>query len=442
MYRRDGVLYRQIDEPAIADWEAFLASGLAERLVRDGRLIGHAEASLDLAATPDARAVIRPEPIEFVSYPYEWTFGELQDAALLDARRPARGDRAGWTLRTRPPTTSSSVTAADPHRLAVVRAARGRRALDRLSPVLRALPRAAGPHGPARRPARRLLRADPDGVPLDLAAALLPWRTRLNLGLLSHVHLHARAQRRYAGNDDDGTRAAGPGSTGSGSRPDREPARHRQPGCAGSRPDRVVGLRRPHELRRRGDRREGAARRRAARRDRRDERVGPRRQHGPLQPDRRGRRKRVLAFDIDPAAAERNYRQLREEGRSDILPLIMDLANPSPGIGWAGRERRSLLERADPDASWPLRWSTISRSRATCRCRCCSTCSPTLAPWAVVEFVPKEDAMVRHLLATRGTSSRTTRSTGSGRRRRPVRDRLRERPIEESLRVLFLLRRR
>ena len=65
--------------------------------------------------------------------------------------------------------------------------------------------------------------------------------------------------------------------------------------------------------------------------------------------------KRVLAWDIDPAAAERNYRAVRKEGRGDILPLILDLANPSPGIGWGGRERRSLLERANPTSCspWP-----------------------------------------------------------------------------------------
>ncbi len=53
-----------------------------------------------------------------------------------------------------------------------------------------------------------LLRADPDGVPLDLAKGLVPWRTRLNFGLLSHLHLHANAQRRHAGNEDDGVAAA------------------------------------------------------------------------------------------------------------------------------------------------------------------------------------------------------------------------------------------
>src|SRR6185436_942589 len=49
-----------------------------------------------------------------------------------------------------------------------------------------------------------LLRTEIDGIPLDLAARLLPWRTRLNFGLLSHVHLHARSQRRHAADAEDG----------------------------------------------------------------------------------------------------------------------------------------------------------------------------------------------------------------------------------------------
>ncbi len=56
--------------------------------------------------------------------------------------------------------------------------------------------------------------------------------------------------------------------------------------------------------------------------------------------------KRVIAWDIDPAAAEQHYRQLRREGRTDTLPLIQDVANPSPG--WAGRtgsERRCSTGR-------------------------------------------------------------------------------------------------
>ena len=49
-----------------------------------------------------------------------------------------------------------------------------------------------------------------DGVPLDLAARLLPLRTRLRPGLLTHVHLHARSQRRHEHDGRDGSPVAVP----------------------------------------------------------------------------------------------------------------------------------------------------------------------------------------------------------------------------------------
>ena len=54
---------------------------------------------------------------------------------------------------------------------------------------------------------------------------------------------------------------------------------------------------------------------------------------------------RVLSFDIDPAAAERHYRALRAAGRTDTTPLVMDLADPSPGLGWASAGARGLRGR-------------------------------------------------------------------------------------------------
>ena len=444
MYRRDGVLYRQIDEPAIADWEAFLASGLADRLVRDGRLIGHAEASLDLAATPDARAVIRPDPIDFVSYPYEWTFGELQDAALLTLDVQLAALDAGWTLRD---ATAYNVQFRDGRPILI----------DSLSfaPLEDGAPwiayRQFCEHflAPlalmARRDVRlaRLLRADPDGVPLDLAAALLPWRTRLNLGLLSHVHLHARAQRRHADDDaaEESVRKV---------RIDRG----RLVGLVGNLRSTVAGLRWNPAGTEWSDYADHTSYADAAT-------AAKVRLVGELL-DETGAKstwdlgantgrysrvaadggRRVLAFDIDPAAAERNYRQLREEKRGDILPLVMDLANPSPGIGWAGRERRSLLERAGPDAILALalvHHIAISRNVPL---PMVLDLFASLAPWAVVEFVPKEDSMVRHLLATREDvfpdyTLDGFRAATAGRF-----EIVAERPIEESLRVLFLLRRR
>jgi ribosomal protein L11 methylase PrmA len=151
--------------------------------------------------------------------------------------------------------------------------------------------------------------------------------------------------------------------------------------------------------------------------------------------------KRVLAFDIDPAAAERNYRQIRNEGRGDILPLILDVANPSPGIGWANLERRSLLERADPDVILALalvHHIAISRNVPL---PMLLGLFADMAPWAIVEFVPKEDPMVRHLLATRRDVFPTYTLDGF---RAAAAERwtiAAEQAIEDSPRTLFLLRR-
>jgi hypothetical protein len=67
--------------------------------VADRLLIAHEDAPLDLALTPEAVAVIRPWPVDFISYPYEWSFGQLKDAALLTLRAQAVALERGFTLR-------------------------------------------------------------------------------------------------------------------------------------------------------------------------------------------------------------------------------------------------------------------------------------------------------------------------------------------------------
>ena len=51
----------------------------------------------------------------------------------------------------------------------------------------------------------------------------------------------------------------------------------------------------------------------------------------------------VISTDIDPEAVEINYRQVKKDGLENILPLVIDLTNPSPAIGWDNQERKLLL---------------------------------------------------------------------------------------------------
>ena len=98
VYRRDGTLLRQVDRSFGARWDDVVKSGLFDRLHAAGRLIPHETADPTLAADDRAHAVIRPEELPLMSYPYEWSFGMLRDAALLTLEVQAEIAADGFTL--------------------------------------------------------------------------------------------------------------------------------------------------------------------------------------------------------------------------------------------------------------------------------------------------------------------------------------------------------
>jgi hypothetical protein len=82
LFTRDGVLYRQINRSYRTDYDRLVNSGLCQRLVDMGLLVPHQEVEIRPAEPHSAYKVIRPEVIRFISYPYEWSFSQLRDAAL------------------------------------------------------------------------------------------------------------------------------------------------------------------------------------------------------------------------------------------------------------------------------------------------------------------------------------------------------------------------
>jgi ribosomal protein L11 methylase PrmA len=109
----------------------------------------------------------------------------------------------------------------------------------------------------------------------------------------------------------------------------------------------------------------------------------------------------TIAADLDPAAVERNYLNAVEAGETGPLPLVLDLTNPSPGIGWAGAERESFLERGPVDAVFALaliHHLAISNNLPLDRI---AEFFARVCRWLVIEFVPKSDSQVVRLLSSR-----------------------------------------
>lgn len=405
VYESEQGIRRAVAASYAPEYEALQATGLAAQLVERGLLLPFEELA---DAADGAWRTLQPERLPFVSHPYEWSFGQLQDAALatLDIQLAALAkglwlkDASAYNIQFR----------------------RGKPVLiDHLS-FERVRPGGAWPAyrqfvrhflAPLALMARRDLRHGLelknhlDGLPLDYASRGLPWTTWLSPRLFAHVHLHARLEGRYAD-----TRSAGLQRS-------REDIRSASvspqtlENLAHSLRAATASLRPPAARTEWGDyyqdtnysqeafahKLEAVGRLAARFRPNRALDLGA--NSGVFSRALAPHAGLVLSSDVDPVAVQRNYEQARAAGEANLLPLLQDICNPSPPLGWGGEERQGFLERARGDLVMGL---------ALVHHLCIGNNVPLghvarlfrqLAPVAVLEFVPKEDSQVRRLLSAR-----------------------------------------
>lgn len=453
VFRRDGVLYRQVNRRFASEWDAFVGSGLYERLAADSILLPHEDAGLDMALVPDdAHAVIKPRAVEFISYPYEWSFGQLKDAALLTLRAQALALARGFVLRdasaynvqfvegTPILIDSLSFEPAEPGRPWDAYRQFCQHFLAPLALI-------------AYRDARcaLLLREFMDGIPVDLAARLLPIRTRLRVGLASHIHLAARAEVRPVGPRESvsGVPAA-PGSSARAFRIGRtgqlaildslrstvEKLDWQPHGTTWSGYTRVTS----YSERAAASKLATVERLLAATSGRWVWDLGASTGTFSRLAARLGRS--ALALDGDAGAVEQAYQEVKRDGERAVLPLVIDLASPSPSLGWALRERRSILERGNADVVLALALVHHIAIGNNVPLDAIAEFLASLGRELIVEFVPKEDPMVGAMLAHRRDVFPDYSIDGFRAAFEAFFGIAEEVPVDDSPRTLFLMRRR
>jgi SAM-dependent methyltransferase len=109
----------------------------------------------------------------------------------------------------------------------------------------------------------------------------------------------------------------------------------------------------------------------------------------------------VVAVDGDPAVAERLYQALKAERNTTILPLTLNLVDPSPALGWRGLERRTLAERGMPDLTLCL--ALVHHVAITGNVPIAEFLDwlRSLDTSLVIEFPTPDDPMVERLLAAK-----------------------------------------
>jgi hypothetical protein len=106
----------------------------------------------------------------------------------------------------------------------------------------------------------------------------------------------------------------------------------------------------------------------------------------------------VVAMDADHLSIERLYQNLKREGSRNVLPLVMNLTNISPNQGWGNCERQSLPARGKPDLTLCLALVHHMAISANVPISSFIAWLAGLGTSLVIEFVSKEDPMVKQLL--------------------------------------------
>jgi hypothetical protein len=384
------------------NYDYLISSGLYADLVKQGWLIPHVEVEVEDPAVNGMYKILEPERIEFISYPYEWSFSQLKDAALLTLQIQKMALEHGMSLKDasayniqfhngRPvfiDTLSFELYAENQPWKAYRQFCQ-----HFLAPISLMGYRDIRLNG--------LLKNYIDGIPLDLAHNLLPLKTKFNFGILLHIHLHSSAQKKYNSNSVKVSELNRkfpknsffvllstlkntiehikwvPGGTEWGS--------YYEPGVHSSRysdhkkelVSKFISLAKPDTLWDLGSN-TGIYSRIAS-----DSNVS------------------VVAFDIDPSCVESSYRLVKSNKEQRILPLLLDLANPSPALGWANIERKSLSNRAPAGLIMGLaliHHLAISNNLPFVKI---AQYFSELSDWLIIEFVPKEDEKVQIMLKNR-----------------------------------------
>lgn len=400
LFYRDGSIYRQVNIVYKEKYDHFINSGLYKTLVDCELLIPHEEVDIEGVRPDLACKVIKPELIPFISYPYEWSYSQFKDAALTTLAIQKRSLEFGMSLkdcsayniqfRQCKPVFIDTLSFEKYHEGQPWVAYR-QFCQHFLAPL------ALMSYRDIR--LNQLLRVHIDGIPLDLASSLLPFRTRFIFSLLFHIHLHARSQKHYA---DKAVDVSG-----------KKVSRLSFLGLINNLESAVKKLRwRP-----------------------RGTEWADYYEDNNYSSDALGNKKKIVAesldkvnpksvwdlganvgmfsriasdkgidtisFDIDPAAIERNYLDCIKRGETSILPLLLDLTNPSPNIGWQNQERMSILERGPADTVLALALvHHLALSNNVPLAKIAEFLS-NICNSLIIEFVPKTDSQVQRLLSTR-----------------------------------------
>ncbi len=404
VFRRNGTILRHVAESYGPVYDRLLASGLYQSLVRDGLLLPHEEVPVG-PEDKNAHRILQPVEVPFISYPYEWCFSQLRDSALVTLDIQIRAiefqmslkDASAYNIQLaggRPVLVDS--LSFEEYEEGYPWVAYKQFCQHFLAPLALMALRDVS--------LGRLLEIHLDGIPLELAARLLPLRSRLRPGLAMHLFSHARLQSRHASKKMTREEFRGRMSRGG------------LLTILNNLRSTVRSLGWDPKVSAWSDYYQGESYDEAGFASKRTLVAEYLRSVGPEEAWDLGANTgeftriaaeqgvRVISIDSDPGAIEISYREVVRSRDAAVYPIVADVSNPSPASGWANTERTSLLDRGPTDAVIALALLHHLAITNNVPLERLAEFFSSLGRSLIIEYIPREDPKVQRLLALRNHS--------------------------------------
>ncbi len=403
IFQKDDHIYRCVNQRYSNEYDTLMNSGLYEELTSRSLLIPHQEVAFTEEFSHQYK-IIQPGFIEFISYPYEWSFSQLKDAALVTLEIQMTAMKFGMSLKDATAynvqfhkgkpvfvdTLSFEILEEKPW------VAYKQFCQHFLGPLLLMKHIDPGVH--------KILTEYLDGIPLQVLSRMLPLKTWTNIGTLIHIHLHARSQNKYAHVHSDEIKQ----------KTTQSMSYNQLLGFITSLKSAVTSCK-LHDVKTEwGDyynfhnySKRGFQHKKQLISEYVDQ-VQP---HsvldiggnvGEFSKILTDKATLVINTDIDPLAVEANYQEIKKTNISNMVVMMNDITNPPSGIGLLNQERESFLDRVhgvDLVMALALIHHLAISNNIPFKniARMFSTISENL----IIEFVPKSDSHVKTLLQTR-----------------------------------------
>lgn len=395
VFIKKGRIFRQVNKIYFPQFNKLINSGLYKHLLKEHLIVKH-----KIISKSDDKIVIEHKKVPFITYPYEWSFTMLKDAALLTLKIQKTALNNGMILKDASTYNiqfiGSSPIFIDTLSFDIYKEGETWIAYKQFCQHFLA-PLALMSKVDLRM--NLLLRDFIDGIPLDLASSILPITSKFNLSLLSHIHLHAGNQKRMA-NKKINTKKF-------------KMSKFQMLSLIASLEKTISNLKLPpkntqwakyytftnytkksfiekHKIVENMLKKTGAK-----------TVLDLGANNGEFSEISVNMGTYTIASDIDPIAIETCYLKGKKNNQKKLLPIITDLTNPSPAIGWANAERDSFADRFQVDCVMALALIHHLAISNNLPFDMIANNFSYLGKYLIIEFVPKEDSKVQILLQNR-----------------------------------------